>query len=210
MRKYFKILCILFLFSHKISAQDTTVNFTQQQLLAFEKQAIQSVTNFCQFLGDLASSETIAEYKPQLKKNIIRLFVPGAKVGVKSVSRPNKSTNYPISTYTDQVAGYSQKYNFIVLQFFKVRVDVRHLRDTLIAGKKYFYGTFSYWQRFLASNEEKESNNYTQEDFSKAGSDETKKTGKIYFQEFLGNSKSSRWKIFLGDIEAKEIRPLKK
>lgn len=205
MKKYFlvSIFCLLFF---SLRAQDLP-SFTEQQKLGFEKQVIGYVRDFCYYLGDLASTSTTSEDKPQLKKDILTLFVNSAKMEVVSVSHPQKPKAYPINKYLDIVGNYSGRYKFVALQFYKVVVDTRDLKETIINGQTAYVGTYSYWQRFLASNQEKESNQYTQEDFMKGGSDETKKTG--YFYIIKKDTKSDRnglWFVLLGDVKTKEIR----
>lgn len=208
MNKKTGLIALLF-FSLTTQAQDTTIKFTPQQILAFKKEAVQKVTIFCQYLGDLASSETNSDFKPQLKKNIIRLFVPGAKMEARSLSRRNiPSKPKPIPEYVEVVAGWGQKYSFLALQFYKVRVDVSNLKETTINGQKMYCGTFSFWQRFLPISEKKENSNYTEQDFKESGGDETKKTGTVCFQELTDGTGKAKWKIFLGDIKVDVVSPL--
>jgi len=210
--KRFLGIIVFMLFLSSAKSQDTTVHFTQQELKGFEVQVVEYVRNFCYYLGDLASSSTKEEEKPQIKKNLRNLFVTPDRttIGVVSLSRPKNPKNYTVNQYLEIVGKYKTKYKFIVLQFSKVRVDARHLRDTVINGETLYVGTFSYWQRFLASNEDKESNNYTVDDFRKEGSDETYKTGIFYIKkkETKSSSNRTRWIVLLGDIKARSIKPL--
>jgi len=208
MKQFFFIIVFNLFICYLASAQDSTIHFTQKQLQDFEIQAKASVRNFCYYLGDLASSGTKAEDKPSIKQRLKNLFIDYAKVEVLSVSHPNKPRSYSINKYVDLVGNYAERFRFVVMQFYKVRVDVQHLKQIVKDGKIVYMGTFSYWQRFLASNAEKEFN-YTEQDL-KGQSDETPKTGVFYLiqSETKSNDKGKRWIILLGDIKAKELKPL--
>ncbi len=212
MEKLF-IIIVFCSFSYFAKAQDKTTNFNQQELKEFERQVVGDVRNFCNYLGDLASNNTPKENKPQIKKNLLSLFINSATMEVLSVSRPKSPRTYPINTYLDIVSNYSGKYKFIALQFYKVVVDSKNLRDTVVKGQKMYVGRYSYWQRFLASNLNKETNEYTQEDFTKGGSDETMKTGVFYIisrdtKLTTTSNGGKKWYVLLGDIKAKEIKPI--
>lgn len=209
MKKKIQVIVFTMVFALVSQAQDTTITFTPQQILAFKKEAVQKVTIFCQYLGDLASSETSSDFKPQLKKNIIRLFVPGATMEARSKSKAKISSKpKPIPEYVEVVAGWDQKFEFHLLQFYKVRVDISHLKEKIVNGQKMYCGTFTFWQRFLPIKEKKEGNKYTEQDFNADGGDETQKTGEVCFQELTDGTGKSKWKIFLGDTKVDVVKPL--
>ncbi|HVS93594.1 MAG TPA: hypothetical protein VHE59_16260 [Mucilaginibacter sp.] len=191
-------------------AQSAEVHFTQEQDQQFESQVKGYVRDFCYYLEDLANSGTNPADKKQLKKDIKSLFVNTAAIEVLSVSHPRRARSYPISDYLNIVGNYASKYKFVALQFYRVVVDINHLRDTTIDGENMYVGSYSYWQRFLSSNADKESNDYSKTDFSKGGSDETLKVGAFYIRKIKtkSNANKEQWYVLLGDIKAKEIKPI--
>jgi hypothetical protein len=221
MKKYFLIIILSSLCSLSKAQNENSTQFSNQQLKQFDNQVKGYVNDFCFFLGDLADKSTIEENKPQLKKNLLSLFINTATIEVRSVARPTKGKKYPIQSYLNMVANYSNKYRFVVLEFDQVVVNGKNLRDTIINGQTLFFGTFSYRQKFIAANSydgsninfnNNESLKLTDADFKKAGSDITIKTGIFYIvkKETRSEKDGVSYYIKLGDITAGEPIPLKK
>ena len=212
MKKYLLIASLSFLGFGVNAQQKKTSPLSASLMEELQGKAEQRIKNFCLLLSDLSSSKISDKRKESLENDLLKLFLDEATMQVKTVNdKETISGTAPIKDYLDGVRRYKDKYDFVLLEYEMIVVDLSKMKDTTIKVKPAKQGKFSFVQRMKVQNWGDAAKDGKQPTPGKEIVDVSDKYGKLYIIYDKEPFKlGSPYKILLGDIKVAEVKITKK